>query len=146
MAEFREIAGDLSKYTRKVQRRVYDNIVEATNKAVAKYDPRPSANSKAFWKKFKYKGMLGGAFAKDIRSGVYVKKQGNGYKIGVNINSAQMAILDSKGFTLRKNKQVKKGMLIHGVTKKQSFDFDKAERIVQEARDKTQSVIDNTPQ
>ena len=126
---------------------MYDNIVKATNEAIKEYDPRPSAMSKDFFKRFKYKGKIGGAFNSELRSGVYVKKRGDGqYKIGVNINSSQMAILDSRGWVLRRGTQRNKGLLVHGATKSQNFDFDAAERKVQKARDATQSVIDSVPQ
>lgn len=145
--DFQQIPVDLTKYSKKVQRKVYDNIVSATNAAIKDYDPRPSALSKDFFKRFKYKGKIGGAFNSELRSGVYVKKRGDGqYKIGVNINSAQMAILDSRGWVLRRGKQNKKGLLVHGAEKAQNFDFNAAERKVQKARDATQSVIDSVPQ
>lgn len=143
---FLEITGDMSKYTHKVNRAVYDNIVKATNEAMRGYDPRPSASSKDFYARFKYKGKIGGAFHDNIRKGVYVKKRGKSYEIAANMNSAQMAILDSKGWVLRRGTQRKKGLLTHGATKSQTFDFDAAERKVQKARDATQSVIDSVPQ
>lgn len=146
MADFQMIPDDLSKHTIKVRRKVYDNIVQATNNAIKDYDPRPSARSKEFWSRFKYKGVLGGAFANEQRKGVFVKKTSSGHKIGVNINSAQMAILDSKGWSLRRGTQKKKGMLTNGATKAQTFDFDAAERKVQTARDATQSIINSVKQ
>lgn len=143
---FLEITKDMGKYTHKVQRAVYDNIVKATNEAMRDYDPRPSASSRNFYARFKYKGKLGGAFADNIRKGVYVKKRGKAYEIAANMNSAQMAILDSKGWTLRRGTQKKKGLLTHGATKNQSFNFDAAERKVQKARDATQSIINSVQQ
>lgn len=110
------------------------------------YDPYPSAFSKDFYRRFKYRGKIGGAFNSELRRGVYVQKRGKAYKIGANINSAQMAILDSKGWTLRRGTQRNKGMLVHGATKSQTFDFDAAERAVQKARNATQSVINSVPQ
>lgn len=144
---FNLITEDLGKYAKKVQRKVYDNITTATNDAIRNYNPRPSAFSKNFYQKFKYKGKIGGAFNSDMRRGVYVKKLGQGsYRIGINVNSAQMAILDSKGWVLRRGTQRSKGLLVHGATKAQNFDFNAAERKVQKARDATQSVIDSVRQ
>ena len=146
MAKFENIAPDLKKYNREVRRAVYDNIVDGTNAAMKDYNPRVSASSNAFYQRFKYRGKIGGAFHEVEQSGVYVKKHGSSHTIGANVQSAQAALLDSKGFQLRSRTQRKKGMITHGVKKAQQFNWSKAESEVQKARDRTQSVINGVKQ
>ncbi|MFD2821589.1 hypothetical protein [Paraglaciecola chathamensis] len=146
MATFNDILPDLKKYDRKVKRAVYDNIVEGTNDAMRSYNPKPSAYSEGFYSRFKYRGKIGGAFHEHSQAGVYVKVKSGGHIIGANVNSAQAAILDATSFKLRSRTQRNKGLLTHGARKQQTFNWEAAEKKVNKARERTQSVIDGVKQ
>lgn len=139
-----QIVPDLKKYDKKVKKAVYTHMVDATNAAMKGYDPEPSASSKDFWNKFKYKGKIGGAFHESRYKGVYVRKTGGGHEIGAKINAAQAAILDAKGFQFKRRPS--HGLVRGGATKSQQFDFGAASAKVDRARNEVERVIDRVSQ